>query len=113
MESKELKKLDRMHLLSTVVEYPGLPTQEVRDRANNEAQHDVFDPVPFATPQGITGKLNSMSRDGLLDGWPSPEGMRWEATVKGKHALKVFFAELEVAEAQARLAAAVSTTERS
>lgn len=105
------KKLERMHLLATVVEYPGLPTQEVRDRANNEAQHDVFDPLPFVTPQGITAKLNSLSLAGLVEGYLSPEGMRWLPTDKGREAIRVFMAELDVEEAQARLAEVTASTE--
>jgi hypothetical protein len=83
-KSKKLKEMERMHLLATVVAYPGLSTQGVRDRANSEAQHDDFDPLPFIQPQGITGKLNALSIDRLVTGWQDIDVVRWDPTEKGR-----------------------------
>lgn len=86
MPSRSERELERFHLLSTVAAYPGLSTQDVRDRANEECQHDLFDPLPLMTPQAVTGKLKALERDGLIEGWVDFNGVRWDPTDAGRKA---------------------------
>lgn len=88
-ESRSLSRRDdaeRFHLLSTIITYPGLNTQDVRDRANEECQHDAFDPLPRISPQGIVGKLLGLERRGLVTSWRDFDGKRWEPTQAGREA---------------------------
>jgi hypothetical protein len=103
--TKREKELERMHLLSTIVNYPWRLAAEVADLANNECQHDLFDPLPFISPRGITAKLNAMSLAGLLDGSVTVEGIQWCATDEGERAWRLWLADREVEEAEARRAA--------
>lgn len=81
--TKREKEMERMHILSTIVAYPDLSTRDVRDRVNQECQHDAFDSLPTVSPQGITGKLNALSLAGLVTAWNDLDVLRWRATNDG------------------------------
>ena len=89
------KDLERFHLVSTLVQYPASSTQDVLERANEECQHDDFDPLPKISPQGIVGKLNSLSLAGLVRGWDDGVTMRWQATDTSRQRCEEFLYDLD------------------
>lgn len=102
MSRTKEKEMERMHLLSTIVNYPDRSTQEIRDIANDECQHDSFDPLPHISPRGITGKLNGLSLAGLIDGWQDGGEMRWRPTDNGAQAWAEYQHGLEMAALEQR-----------
>lgn len=89
------REYERFHLLATVVTYPSLSTHDVRDRANEECQHDLFDPLPLMTPQSVSGKLKALERDGLIESWVDFNGVRWDPTDEGRKAWAFYEAYLK------------------
>lgn len=80
------REMELFHLLATVVTYPGMSTADVRDRANNECQHDDFDPLPMIEQRAIAPKLKSLQASGLVARWRDFDCDRWEPTDAGREA---------------------------
>lgn len=78
--------MERFHLLATVVIYPSMSMADVRDRANNECQHDDFDPLPMIEPRAISPKLKALQTAGLVARWQDFDCDRWDPTDAGREA---------------------------
>lgn len=92
--TKPASELERFHLLASVVAYPNMSTAGVRERANDECQHDDFDPLPMISPQAIMPRLKALQVAGLVARWRDYDCDRWDPTVAGRAAWSAFEATL-------------------
>jgi hypothetical protein len=85
------QELERLHLLATVGTYGPADSAFLRERANDEAAHDAFDPLPDIEPRAIGAKLSALR----ARGWLSFEGDCWVLTGEGRGAMEAGLAELD------------------
>lgn len=90
------KELERLHLLATLRTYGPASAAFIRERANDEAAHEAFDPVPMIEPRGIAGRLVGLLNDGLAKRvHGAPGEVSWDISAAGARALEDGLNELD------------------
>jgi hypothetical protein len=87
------RELERLHLLATLKQYAPQSASFIRERANDEAAHDAFDPIPPITPGGIAPKLVGLRSAGLAAYFAGDE--HWDITLEGARVLEAGLNELD------------------